>query len=146
MKARIKTFFKGIGYNTLTSLPSQGGFGLLDLGQQLKGRRAKYVWESLSNVTDWNFIIFRSKLQQFVNETSDSYYTNSFCTTTIPWYAFLIRLTINYKGQDQFIPNSVIFNPTEKAYLSASFEIARVIRCQFVAQPIAYTPRLFESS
>lgn len=102
--------------------------------------------ESLSNVTNWNFLAFRSKLQQSVNEQSDSYNNSSIRILAIPWYAFLIRLTINYKGQDQFIPNSVIFNPTEKAYLSASFEIARVIRCQFVAQPIAYTPRLFESS
>ncbi|KAG7665297.1 uncharacterized protein J8A68_000984, partial [[Candida] subhashii] len=140
LKTRIKTFFKGIGYNTLTALPTQGGFGLLDLGQQLKGRRAKYVWESLSNVTDWNFLVFRSKLQQFVNEQSDSYNNNSIRILTIPWFSFLTRLTINYKGQDiaQYIRNSSIFNSTEKAYLSAWFELVRPIRDQFVAQPISY--------
>ena len=130
-------FFKGIGEDIVTSLNVQGGFGLLNLGKQLSGRRAQYVWHTLTNVTDWNFNIFRYKLQEFVNKLADSYQASTDSILAIPWYKFLTGLTLNYQGRDisTMVDESDIFTNTEKVYLEAWFDLIGSLRKTYTAQP-----------
>ncbi|KAG7661177.1 uncharacterized protein J8A68_005310, partial [[Candida] subhashii] len=138
LTSKIKSsFFKGIGEDIVTSLNVQGGFGLLNLGKQLSGRRAQYVWHTLTNVTDWNFNIFRYKLQEFVNKSADSYQASTDSILAIPWYKFLTGLTLNYQGRDisTMVDQSDIFTNTEKVYLEAWFDLIGSLRKTYTAQP-----------
>ncbi|CAH6724004.1 hypothetical protein CLIB1444_30S00122 [[Candida] jaroonii] len=98
MKAEdIKAFnnilgvFKGERFERLRQIlpPLHGGLGMIDLQEQLYGRRAKQVWLACQSDAEHSRY-FKYKLQEAVNKTFDHTWNPSGPTELYPWWEFII--------------------------------------------------------
>ena len=124
----IKTHLPQIGSSNLHGLKKRGGFGLINLEEQVQGRRAKVVYETLTNTRDWNLIAFRDKIQTFVNAfipPASSPYPNE--TEVVPWYLFLVEIGIQTQGPRLLSKYQAYagFSNTEKDWLKAWFRLTK---------------------
>ncbi|CAK7916718.1 unnamed protein product [[Candida] anglica] len=128
-----KRFFPGIGGDTVYALKKQGGYGLLKLEDQLLGRRAKVIYHALTNKDDWNYVIFRDKLQHYINKfaripSNVSVPVGS--KAMIPWFRFLTGTRIMHVSGGELHKaieretDDTYFSTTEQAWIQAWFAIA----------------------
>ncbi|KAI5964562.1 uncharacterized protein KGF55_001631, partial [Candida pseudojiufengensis] len=123
--------FKGTRMETVTSLKKQGGYGLLDLNQQLIGSRAKIIYQVLFEPYNWHNIIWRNKIQQLVDDHWISNYDAQKDEITTPyWYDFLTTAVENDPTTNikQIINKSDHFDHFEKECLHAWFKITKPYR------------------
>ena len=122
----VKGHLPPIGEQHLYNLKSKGGFGLLDMEQQLKGRRAKVIYETLTNLTDWNLIVFRDKLQSFMDYIFPPRTVNQTQREIVPWYRFLTDLYVREgsRARIEYLHYEKFTN-AEKEWLKAWFQITK---------------------
>lgn len=87
---QIRTCFRYISQENLEALPKQGGFGLLNLRTQLLGGRCRMILHTLIGDQDWQFEIYRLKIQKFINKIQPPKQEGNH-QQIVPWYKFLIH-------------------------------------------------------
>ena len=92
---QIKTCFRYISQENLEALPKQGGFGLLNLRTQLLGGRCRMILHTLIGDQDWQFEIYRLKIQKFINKIQPPKQEDNH-QQIVPWYKFLMHQNDNW--------------------------------------------------
>lgn len=87
---QIRTCFRYISQENLEALPKQGGFGLLNLRTQLLGGRCRMILHTLIGDQDWQFEIYRLKIQKFINKIQPPKQEGNH-QQIVPWYKFLMH-------------------------------------------------------
>lgn len=124
IKKMIKRHLPHISDRNLSSLKKKGGFGLLNVQQQLLGRRATVIYDTLTNLVDWNLIVLRDKLQSFI----DTIYPptrnliDPLKWDIVPWYLFLVNYAVQNKDHAMSAYKTYTqFTRAEIAWLEAWF-------------------------
>lgn len=159
MHTMIKTFFPRITKTILFTLPIHGGYGLIDLKLQLKGRRAKIIYNLFFDKTNWFYSNIRAKLQLVANEIVDNASIladserNTTLYATVHWGHLLVSIiplktipTTTYdagrrKGKKKPLKEVLLSHPalsSEKLYLEAWFNLLSF-------HPTREKPQIFSS-
>ncbi|GEQ71338.1 hypothetical protein JCM33374_g5020 [Metschnikowia sp. JCM 33374] len=115
-----------------------GGFGTLELTLQVKGKRGRYIYDTLFDKNNWQYAHLRAKIQFMLMKAYS--HNNPNClyqkdgiphVEYTPWWTFLIGQSLkigtkdfSYKSKE----SRVYFSTKELAYLDAWFDIIRSIR------------------
>ncbi|KAG7665483.1 uncharacterized protein J8A68_000885 [[Candida] subhashii] len=130
-RKKIDRKFYGIRWSTLTNRPELGGYGLLELSHQLKGRKAALIYKILTaKEPSPTTLLWRIKIHQATCDilTTELTSLSSELHQIIPWYDILLGLRIPTQTPHArefygYFIHHDSFTRAEKSILSAWFEL-----------------------